>query len=63
MLYNGQPDIYAINLKRDYGEGIVEELNAKRSRVEIGMDYEAIANHYKDLVDKKLAITPQSNTI
>lgn len=50
MFYGGQPDIYALNLKRDYGEGIVEELNKLRSKLEIGMDFEKIANHYKKLV-------------
>ncbi len=30
MLYNGQPSLYAINLVRDYGVGIIKELEAKR---------------------------------
>lgn len=47
MLYNGQPDIYAINLKRDYGNDIIEKLNALRSRIERYMDYEQISKDYK----------------
>ena len=33
MLYNGQPDIYALNLQKKYGEGIIKELNALRRQV------------------------------
>lgn len=47
MLYNGQPDIYAIRLKRDYGDDIVEKLNSLRSRIERDMDYKAIGDEYK----------------
>lgn len=47
MLYNGQPDTYAINLKRDYGDAIIEKLNSMRTRVEIGLDYKAIGDMYK----------------
>lgn len=54
MLYNGQPDIYALNLKRDYGDNIVSELNKLRSRLEIGMDYKAIGDKYKKLYEKLL---------
>jgi len=47
MLYNGQPDVYAIRLKKDYGDDIVEKLNAMRSRVERDMDYRKIGDLYK----------------
>src|SRR3990167_2677458 len=47
MLYGGQPDIYALNLQRDYGEDIIEKLNSLRSRVERYTDFEKIANEYK----------------
>lgn len=30
MLYNGQPSLYAVNLKRKYGDSIIEELEAVR---------------------------------
>lgn len=33
MLYNGQPSAYAARLKRDYGEGVVERLEAKRQEI------------------------------
>jgi len=32
MLYNGQPSAYAINLKKQYGEGIVEEIESLRKQ-------------------------------
>lgn len=47
MLFNGQPDIYAINLKRDFGNDIVEELNSLRSKIIVDMNYEEIAFIYK----------------
>ena len=47
MLYNGQPDVYAIHLKKDYGSDIVENLNSMRSRIEIGTDYQKIGDEYK----------------
>lgn len=47
MLYNGQPDVYAINLKRDYGDTVVEQLNSLRSRIEKDMDYKKIGDFYK----------------
>ena len=33
MLYNGQPSLYALNLVRDYGEGIIESLERERHKV------------------------------
>jgi hypothetical protein len=33
MLYNGQPSLYALNLVRDYGEGIIEELERERHKI------------------------------
>ena len=33
MLYNGQPDIYALNLEKKYGRGIVKKLNTLRKQV------------------------------
>ena len=54
MLYGGQPDIYALNLERDYGRGIVKKLNSTRRQIIPDMDYESIANKYKALVDNQL---------
>ena len=55
MLYNGQPDVYAIKLKKDYGSDIVENLNSMRSRIEIGMDYKAIGDKYKEKYETLLS--------
>ena len=54
MLYGGQPDTYALNLVRDYGEGIVEKLNSLRSRIERNTDFEGIANEYKEKYEELL---------
>ena len=56
MFYGGQPDIYALNLERDYGKGIVEELNKLRTKIEVNMDYEGIAKRYKESVENSLDI-------
>lgn len=32
-IYNGQPSAYAANLKRDYGEDIVEKLESRRKEI------------------------------
>lgn len=47
MLYNGQPDIYALRLEKDYGKGVVLKLNALRSVIKKDMDYKAIGDEYK----------------
>ncbi len=47
MLYNGQPDVFALNLTRDFGNDIVKQLNSLRSRIEKDMNYEGIGNTYK----------------
>ncbi len=50
MLYNGQPSRYAINLKRDYGEGIIEELERKRQEITRYFPYELKLEEYKQKV-------------
>lgn len=45
MLYNGQPSLYAVNLKRKYGDSIIEELESVRLK-ETKLD----ANWYVDKI-------------
>ena len=33
MLYNGQPDIYALKLQEKYGDGIIRELNVQGRKI------------------------------
>jgi len=33
MLYNGQPSVYALNLQRDYGNAVVGQLEALRTKI------------------------------
>lgn len=47
MLFGGQPSKYAINLVRDYGEGIVKKLEDARQVIIRDMDYQAIGDEYK----------------
>jgi hypothetical protein len=47
MLYNGQPSAYAKRLREEYGQDIVEILEAKRTEIIREMDYEKIAGEYK----------------
>lgn len=52
MLYNGQPSLYAVNLKRKYGESIIEELESVRLK-ETKLDslwYVDKIEHYKSLL-------------
>lgn len=52
MLYNGQPSKYAVNLKKQYGENIIEELEAQR-QVITKLDeiwYRQQIAYYSDLV-------------
>ena len=54
MLYNGQPSIYAINLKKKYGDSIIDELESVRLK-ETKLDaiwYEEKIKHYKSLLTK-----------
>lgn len=46
MLYNGQPSVFALNLKRDYGDEIVEKLEAKRQAVIKYFPYEEKLEFY-----------------
>ena len=48
MLFNGQPSQYAINLKKDYGEDIVEKLNSTRQLIVRDLDYKVIGDIYKE---------------
>jgi len=47
MFYAGQPATYAKNLIRDFGPGIVEELESKRYEINRYLDFEKIASDYK----------------
>lgn len=51
MLYNGQPSAYAIRLKNDYGEDIVEKLEKRRREITklTPAWYEEKIEHYKNL--------------
>lgn len=52
MLYNGQPSLYAIKLKRKYGEDIVEQLESIRLK-ETKLDslwYGDKIKHYQSLL-------------
>jgi|SRR3990167_1532992 len=60
MLYGGQPDIYVLNLERDYGKRIVNELNSLRSKIERYMNYESIADKYKQLHEEQLKSVDKS---
>lgn len=46
MLFNGQPGKYALNLIRDYGPGIIEELEGKRFTVIKDFPYEEKIAYY-----------------
>lgn len=52
MLYNGQPSLYAVNLKRKYGANIIEELESVRLK-ETKLDaqwYVDKIKHYQSLL-------------
>ena len=52
MLYNGQPSLYAVNLKRKYGDSIIEELESVRLK-ETKLDsswYVDKINYYQSLL-------------
>lgn len=52
MLYNGQPSLYAIKLKRKYGDSIIEEFESVRLK-ETKLDslwYVDKIEHYKSLL-------------
>lgn len=52
MLYNGQPSLYAVNLKRKYGDSIIEELESVRLQ-ETKLDatwYGDKIKHYQSLL-------------
>lgn len=48
MLYNGQPSAFAMRLRRDYGEDIVEKLEARRKEVVKYFPYELKLEEYKE---------------
>ena len=58
MLYNGQPSAYAVRLKNDYGEAIVEELEKSRTKItKLSIPwYEEQIDKYKKLleIEKKM---------
>lgn len=50
MLYNGQPSRYAMNLERDYGQGIVAVLESLRQKITKDYPYLSEIERYKSLV-------------
>ena len=50
MLYNGQPSVFALNLQRDYGIEIVQNLENRRKEIIKNFPYELKLEHYKKLV-------------
>ena len=48
MLYNGQPSVFSIKLRKIYGEGHIEVLEAKRKEVNRYFEYEAIIKKYTE---------------
>lgn len=50
MLYNGQPSVFALNLIRDYGEGIIAELEKKRQALTKDFPYEKKIEEYREKV-------------
>jgi 5-methylcytosine-specific restriction endonuclease McrA len=51
MLYNGQPSKYATELKKKYGEGIIEELESRRKEITklTPQWYEEKIKYYKEI--------------
>lgn len=47
MLYNGQPSAFAVHLKKDYGDDIVERLEARRREITRYFPYELKIEEYK----------------
>lgn len=50
MLYNGQPSAFAQNLKRDYGDSIIQDLELQRRQVVKNYPYEEEIEYYKGLI-------------
>jgi hypothetical protein len=47
MLYNGQPSAYAMNLKRDYGDDIINKLETERRKIIKNFPYSEMIAKYK----------------
>ena len=54
MLYNGQPSKYALNLIKEYGEGIIQELENLRQRITKDFPYELKIEEYNEKVKNML---------
>lgn len=52
MLYNGQPSAFAVRLKQDYGEDIVEKLEKRRQELTRYCPYELKLEEYKEKIKK-----------
>ncbi len=50
MLYNGQPSAFALRLKKDYGDDIVEKLEARRKEIVKYFPYELKIQEYKNKI-------------
>lgn len=50
MLYNGQPSKFALNLERDHGVGIVQELESQRQVTTKYFPYKELLEKYQTLL-------------
>lgn len=52
MLYNGQPSAYALKLKREYGDDVIEKMEKLRHKITklTPSWYEEQIAHYKALI-------------
>ena len=50
MLYNGQPSSFASNLRRDYGNKIIEKLESRRKDIVKNFPYELKIEYYKEKI-------------
>lgn len=59
LLYNGQPSAFAMRLKKDYGDDIIEKLEGLRKQITVAFPYELKLEEYKKKVkdiEEKVAI-------
>lgn len=54
MLYNGQPSRFAQHLKEDFGDSIVDELEAERQKTTKDFPYEEKIKYYTEEFEKLL---------
>lgn len=54
MLYNGQPSAYAVRLKKEYGDDIIEKLESKRREIVRYYPYELKIEEYKEKIENMI---------